>query len=148
VTGERPPGWYTGRMSERTRRLVVEHGGFLYDSDDYSDDLPFWTRVDGAAHLVVPYSLDVNDMRFVGAPGFAHGGDFFAYARDTFDQLYEEGAELPRMMSVGLHCRLAGRPGRARAAARLLDHMAAHSGVWFARRVDIARHWAKHHPPR
>jgi allantoinase len=147
VTGERPVGWYTGRMSVNTRRLVVEDGGFLYDSDDYSDDLPFWTQVAGTSHLVVPYSLDVNDMRFVGSPGFAHGGDFFAYARDTFDQLYEEGADLPRMMSVGLHCRLAGRPGRARAVARLLDHIAAHDGVWFARRADIAQHWIKHHPP-
>jgi putative urate catabolism protein len=147
VTGERPLGWYTGRMSVHTRQLLVEDGGFVYDSDDYSDDLPFWTRVSGTPHLVIPYSLDVNDMRFVGSPGFANGGQFSDYVRDTFDQLYEEGAQLPRMMSVGLHCRLAGRPGRARAVARLLDHMAAHDGVWFARRIDIAQHWLKHHPP-
>lgn len=147
VTGVRPVGWYTGRMGPNTRRLVSKDGGFLYDSDDYSDDVPFWTTVGGQPHLVVPYSLDVNDMRFVAAPGFAGGGDFFEYARDTFDQLYEEGAALPRMMSVGLHCRLAGRPGRARAVARLLDHMARREGVWFARRADIARHWAQTHPP-
>jgi putative urate catabolism protein len=147
VTGVRPVGWYTGRVGPNTRRLVSEDGGFLYDSDDYSDDVPFWTAVGGQPHLVVPYSLDVNDMRFVAAPGFAGGGDFFEYARDTFDQLYEEGAALPRMMSVGLHCRLAGRPGRARAVARLLDHMARREGVWFARRADIARHWAQTHPP-
>jgi peptidoglycan/xylan/chitin deacetylase (PgdA/CDA1 family) len=110
------------------------------DSDDYSDDLPFWTRVGRTPHLVLPYSLDVNDMRFVGSPGFAHGGQFFDYARDTFDQLYEEGAELPRMMSIGLHGRLSGRPGRARAVARLLDHIGSHEGVWFARRIDIAQH--------
>ena len=146
VTGQRPLGWYTGRMSTRTRGLLVEDGGFLYDSDDYSDDLPFWTRVAGTPHLVIPYSLDVNDMRFVGSPGFAHGGQFFWYARDTFDQLYEEGADLPRMMSIGLHCRLSGRPGRARAVARLLDHIGSHEGVWFARRIDIAQHWIKQHP--
>jgi putative urate catabolism protein len=148
VTGQRPLGWYTGRMSRHTRGLLVEDGGFLYDSDDYSDDLPFWTRVgvERAPHLVIPYSLDVNDMRFVGSPGFAHGGQFLSYVRDTFDQLYEEGSDTPRMMSIGLHCRLSGRPGRARAVARVLDHIGSHEGVWFARRIDIAQHWLKQHP--
>jgi putative urate catabolism protein len=147
ATGRRPRGWYTGRTSENTRRLVVEEGGFRYDSDDYSDDLPFWTAVAGRQHLVIPYTLDVNDMRFVGPAGFATGGEFFDYARDTFDQLYAEGASAPKMMSIGLHCRLAGRPGRARAVGRLLDHIRGHDQVWFARRIDIARHWSREHPP-
>jgi putative urate catabolism protein len=151
LTGEPPLGWYTGRDSPNTRRLVVEHGGFLYDSDYYGDDLPFWTRVetrDGEAHphLVVPYTLDANDMRFASPQGFNSGDQFFAYLRDTFDVLYAEGAECPRMMSVGLHCRLVGRPGRFRALQRFLDHVERHDRVWVCRRVDIARHWREHHP--
>jgi len=146
VTGERPLGWYTGRGSENTRKLVVEDGGFLYDADDYNDDLPFWTQVDGKGHLVVPYTLDANDMRFATPQGFNSGDLFFAYLRDTFDVLYAEGGTTPRMMSIGLHCRLAGRPGRIAALQRFIAHAQAHDDVWFARRVDIARHWRDHHP--
>ena len=146
VTGERPLGWYTGRGSENTRKLVVEDGGFLYDADDYNDDLPFWTQVDGKDHLVVPYTLDANDMRFATPQGFNSGDLFFAYLRDTFDVLYAEGGTTPRMMSIGLHCRLAGRPGRIAALQRFIAHAQAHDDVWFARRVDIARHWRDHHP--
>lgn len=146
VTGERPLGWYTGRGSENTRKLVVEDGGFLYDADDYNDDLPFWTQVDGKDHLVVPYTLDANDMRFATPQGFNSGDQFFAYLRDTFDVLYAEGGTTPRMMSIGLHCRLAGRPGRIAALQRFIAHAQAHDDVWFARRVDIARHWWDHHP--
>jgi len=146
LTGERPLGWYTGRTSENTRRLVVEEGGFLYDADDYNDDLPFWTTVNGHQHLVVPYTLDANDMRFATPQGFSSGDQFFSYLRDTFDTLYEEGSRIPRMMSVGLHCRLVGRPGRIRALERFIDHAQSHEGVWFCRRIDIARHWRQHHP--
>ena len=146
LTGERPFGWYTGRTGPNTRRLVVEEGGFLYDADDYNDDLPFWTEVAGRRHLVVPYTLDANDMRFATAQGFNSGDQFFAYLRDTFDVLYAEGAHTPRMMSVGLHCRLAGRPGRFAAVRRFLDHVLAHEQVWCCRRIDIARHWREHHP--
>jgi allantoinase len=151
LTGAKPLGWYTGRDSPNTRRLVVEHGGFLYDSDYYGDDLPFWTVVhtaDGRSvpHLVVPYTLDANDMRFATPAGFGTADDFFVYLRDAFDVLYDEGAMRPRMMSVGMHCRLLGRPGRFRALQRFLDHIEAHDGVWVARRVDIARHWVQHHP--
>ncbi|WP_207478124.1 allantoinase PuuE [Arenibaculum pallidiluteum] len=148
VVGMRPLGWYTGRASENTRRLVVEEGGFLYDSDSYADDLPYWDRSHGRPHLVIPYTLDANDMRFATAQGFNAGDQFFAYLRDSFDVLYREGeAGSPRMMSVGLHCRLVGRPGRAAALARFLDHVQAHSGAWVCRRVDIARHWIARHPP-
>ena len=146
LTGERPLGWYTGRTSENTRRLVAEEGGFLYDADDYNDDLPFWSTVNGHQHLVVPYTLDANDMRFATPQGFNSGDQFFSYLRDTFDTLYEEGSRIPRMMSVGLHCRLVGRPGRIRAMVRFIDHAQSHEGVWFCRRVDIARHWREHHP--
>ena len=146
LTGERPLGWYTGRTSENTRRLVVEEGGFLYDADDYNDDLPFWTQVQGTDHLVVPYTLDANDMRFATPQGFNSGEQFLGYLRDAFDTLYEEGARTPRMMSVGLHCRLAGRPGRIRAVEQFIDHALSHEGVWFCRRIDIARHWCTHHP--
>ena len=146
LTGERPLGWYTGRTSENTRRLVVEEGGFLYDADDYNDDLPFWTQVQGTDHLVVPYTLDANDMRFATPQGFNSGEQFLGYLRDAFDTLYEEGARTPRMMSVGLHCRLAGRPGRIRAVEQFIDHALGHEGVWFCRRIDIARHWCTHHP--
>ena len=146
ITGERPLGWYTGRGGENTRALVVEEGGFLYDADDYSDDLPFWTRVDGKDHLVVPYTLDANDMRFASPQGFNSGDQFFAYLRDSFDTLYAEGAVTPRMMSIGLHCRIAGRPGRIAALARFIDYAQAKSDVWFTRRIDIARHWRAKFP--
>ncbi|MDZ7749193.1 MAG: hypothetical protein U5K43_10430 [Halofilum sp. (in: g-proteobacteria)] len=152
LAGAAPLGWYTGRDSPNTRRLVVEHGGFLYDSDYYGDDLPFWQRVataDGATHdhLVVPYTLDANDMRFTTPHGFANGEQFYQYLRDAFDVLYAEGAEAPKMLSVGLHCRLVGRPGRLRGLQRFLDHVERHERVWICRRVEIARHWAEHHPP-
>lgn len=145
--GVRPVGWYTGRVGENTRRLVVEHGGFLYDSDSYADELPYWTEVDGRAHLIVPYTLDANDMRFATSQGFNAGDQFFAYLRDSFDVLYAEGADRPKMMSVGLHCRLIGRPGRFAALQRFLDHVARHDGVWICRRDEIARHWHEHHRP-
>jgi putative urate catabolism protein len=148
LTGERPLGWYTGRDSPNTRRLVVEHGGFLYDADSYADDLPYWVKVGGRDHLVVPYTLDCNDMRFATTAGFATGDDFFAHLRDAFDQLYREGERAPKMMSVGLHCRLAGRPARAAALERFLDHVQRHDRVWICRRVEIARHWIAEHPAR
>jgi allantoinase len=147
LTGEAPLGWYTGRDSPNTRRLVVEHGGFLYDADSYADDLPYWVEVSGRRHLVVPYTLDTNDMRFATPAGFDTGDAFFGYLSDAFDVLYAEGEEAPKMLSVGLHCRLAGRPGRAAGLARFLDYVLAHDGVWVTRRVDIARHWVAHHPP-
>ncbi|NKE68298.1 allantoinase PuuE [Ramlibacter sp. RBP-2] len=151
LTGERPLGWYTGRDSPNTRRLVADWGGFEYDSDSYADDLPFWTRVrktDGSVvpHLVVPYTLDANDMRFALPQGFAQAEDFFVYLRDSFDALYAEGAETPRMMSIGMHCRLLGRPGRIVALQRFLDHVQRHEHVWICRRIDIARHWKRTHP--
>jgi allantoinase len=148
VTGSRPLGWYTGRLGPNTRRLVVEEGGFLYDADAYDDDLPYWTEVAGVPHLVVPYTLDNNDMRFALPGGFATGDEWLAYVRDAFDVLYAEGADHPKMMSVGLHMRLMGRPGRAAALARFLDHVERHRDVWICRRIDIARHWIEHHPPR
>ncbi|HEV2551085.1 MAG TPA: allantoinase PuuE [Stellaceae bacterium] len=147
ATGVRPLGWYTGRMSPRTRRLVVEAGGFLYDADSYADDLPYWVKVEGRHHLIVPYTLDANDMRFATAQGFNAGDQFFNYLRDSFDVLYAEGGYAPKMMSVGLHCRLVGRPGRFAALMRFLDHVQKHAGVWICRRVDIARHWRSLYPP-
>ncbi len=147
TVGKTPVGWYTGRMSPNTRRLVVEHGGFLYDADSYADDLPYWSYDYGRPHLIVPYTLDANDMRFASAQGFNSGDQFFAYLRDSFDALYAEGADSPKMMSVGLHCRLVGRPGRIMALARFLDHVAKHPDVWVCRREDIARHWIATHPP-
>ena len=146
LCGEAPVGWYTGRTSENTRRLVAGHGGFLYDADDYSDDLPFWSTLVERPHLIVPYTLDANDMRFATAQGFNTGDQFLAYLTDTFDTLYEEGATTPKMMSVGLHCRLAGRPGRFQALRKFLDYVLSHDGVWVCRRADIARHWRTHHP--
>src|SRR5215469_2670394 len=146
TTGARPLGWYTGRMSPHTRRLVVEAGGFLYDADSYADDLPYWVKVEGRDHLIVPYTLDANDMRFATAQGFNAGDQFFGYLRDSFDVLYAEGQHAPKMMSVGLHCRLVGRPGRFAALERFLDHVGKHQGVWLCRRVDIARHWRSAHP--
>jgi putative urate catabolism protein len=147
ITGSRPLGWYTGRTSENTRALVAEEGGFLYDADDYSDDLPFWSRMVEKPHLVVPYTLDTNDMRFAAIQGFNSGDQYFTYMKDAFDTLYEEGAEKPRMMSVGLHCRLIGKPARFQALKRFVDYALSHDKVWVARRVDIARHWRTHHPP-
>jgi putative urate catabolism protein len=149
--GQWPLGWYTGRDSPNTRRLLVEHGGYEYDSDYYGDDLPFWTRVrraDGteAPHLVVPYTLDANDMRFATPQGFNTATHFYEYLRDTFDVLYAEGADCPRMMSIGMHCRLLGRPGRFLALQRFLDHVQRHDQVWVCRRIDIARHWKTRHP--
>ena len=146
LTGSRPLGWYTGRQSPNTRRLVVEEGGFLYDADAYNDDLPYWVTVSGKGHLVIPYTLDNNDMKFGGVQGFNTGEDFYTYLRDAFDVLYTEGATAPKMMSVGLHMRLAGRPGRAAGLARFLDHVLKHDRVWICRRVDIARHWMVTHP--
>ncbi|MGQ0675712.1 MAG: allantoinase PuuE [Rhodospirillales bacterium] len=148
LTGQRPLGWYTGRVSPNTRRLVAEEGGFLYDADSYADDMPYWVKIAGKDQLIVPYTLDANDMRFATAQGFNSGDQFFAYLRDSFDLLYAEGQDRPKMMSVGLHCRLAGRPGRAAALARFLDHVQKHDKVWICRRVDIARHWRKEHPAR
>lgn len=145
--GTRPVGWYTGRISSNTRRLVVEAGGFLYDSDSYADDLPYWVEVGDRPHLILPYTLDNNDMRFALSNGFDHGGAFFAYLKDAFDVLYEEGLTEPKMMSVGLHCRLAGRPGRAAALARFLDYVKGHERVWVTTRKAIARHWHERHPP-
>jgi len=158
LTGRAPAGWYTGRDSPNTRRLVVEHGGFVYDADSYADDLPYWVEVEAEVggthrrvpHLVVPYALDTNDMRFATPQGFNSGDQFFACLRDAFDTLYAEGdpggANAPRMLSIGLHCRLAGRPSRLAALARFLDHVRAHDHVWCARRIDIARHWVATHP--
>lgn len=151
LTGERPLGWYTGRDSPNTRRLVADEGGFAYDSDYYGDDLPFWMKVgrsDGTVvpHLVVPYTLDCNDMRFALPQGFSHADPFFQYLRDSFDALYAEGDEAPKMMSIGMHCRLLGRPGRVVALQRFLDHVQAHDRVWVCRRIDIARHWRSVHP--
>ena len=159
LTGSAPLGWYTGRDSPNTRKLVVEHGGFRYDADDYSDDLPFWKQVaytdkDGKAavapQLVVPYTLDTNDMRFAAAQGFNSGTQFFDYLKDAFDVLYAEGdpngLNQPKMLSIGLHCRLVGRPARAAALARFLDYVQKHDNVWITRRIDIAEHWHKVHP--
>jgi len=148
LTGRRPVGWYTGRPSINTRRLVVETGGFLYDSDAYNDDLPYWTTVAGRPHLVIPYAFDTNDSRLQRGGDFATGEDYFTYCRDAFDWLYGLGcAGRPRMMSIGLHGRIIGRPGRIGALAKLLDHIQRHDGVWLCNRESIARHWIAHHPP-
>ncbi|MEC9465100.1 MAG: allantoinase PuuE [Myxococcota bacterium] len=147
ATGTRPLGIYQGKPSPNTRRLVIEEGGFEYDADSYGDDLPYWVPHDGGQHLVVPYTLDVNDMRFVTASGFANGDQFFAYLRDAFDCLYAEGSTAPKMMSIGLHCRIIGRPGRIGALERFMEYLAGRKDVWVCRRIDIARHWrAQHHP--
>ncbi|MEO3428772.1 allantoinase PuuE [Pelagibius sp. CAU 1746] len=148
VTGQRPLGWYTGRTSVHSLDLVMEEGGFLYSADSYADDLPYWIEGPKGPHLIVPYTLDANDMRFATPQGFNSGDQFFTYLKDTFDVLYAEGqAGAPKMMSVGLHCRLAGRPGRAAALARFLDYVKSHDAVWAARRIDIARHWHATHKP-
>ena len=145
--GQRPLGWYCRYApSENTRRLVVEEGGFLYDSDAYDDDLPYWVRVGGKPHLVIPYTLDVNDMKFSVPPGFTSPSGYYEYLKDAFDVLYAEGKTHPKMMSVGLHTRLAGRPGRAAALGRFLDYISGRDDVWIARRIDIARHWIAQHP--
>ncbi|KNC15992.1 allantoinase PuuE [Pseudomonas sp. RIT-PI-a] len=146
ITGQRPLGWYTGRTGPNTRRLVMEEGGFLYDSDAYDDDLPYWQPGADRPHLVIPYTLDTNDMRFTQVQGFNKGDDFFDYLKDAFDVLYAEGAEAPKMLSIGLHCRLIGRPGRLASLKRFIDYVQGHEQVWFARRVDIARHWQQVHP--
>jgi len=143
LTGARPLGWYQGRTSPNTARLVAEEGGFLYDADSYADDLPYWDRRFGHAQLIVPYTLDANDMKLVALNGFTEGEQFFRYLRDGFDQLREEGG---RMLSIGLHGRIAGRPARARALARFVDHVVASGDAWIARRIDIARHWREVHP--
>ncbi|OEC36407.1 chitin deacetylase [Pseudomonas cuatrocienegasensis] len=149
LTGERPLGWYTGRTGPNTRRLVREEGGFLYDSDTYDDDLPYWDPASTAErpHLVIPYTLDTNDMRFTQVQGFNTGDDFFSYLKDAFDVLYAEGAAgAPKMLSIGMHCRLLGRPARIASLARFLEYVQSHEQVWCARRVDIARHWHNTHP--
>jgi putative urate catabolism protein len=147
TTGERPLGWYTGRCSQHTLELVIEEGGFVYASDSYADDLPYWVEGPDRHQLIVPYSLDANDMRFSTAQGFNSGDQFYSYLKDTFDVLYAEGADRPRMMSVGLHCRIVGRPGRSAALERFLDYILAQERVWVPRRIDIARHWHAEHPP-
>ena len=147
VTGERPLGWYTGRCSPNTLALVAEEGGFLYCADSYADDLPYWARVGGRSQLVVPYTLDTNDMRFATAQGFNSGDQFFTYLKDCFDVLLEEGRRgSAKMLSIGLHCRLIGRPGRAASLARFLDYVQRHDRAWVCRRIDIARHWHENHP--
>ena len=147
VTGERPLGWYCGRTSVNTVDLASEEGGFLYVSDAYDDDLPYWREHWGIPQLIIPYTLDANDMRFATAQGFNTGDQFFTYLKDSFDMLYAEGAEgAPKMLSIGLHCRLVGRPGRAAALARFVDYVLSHEKVWVTRRIDIARHWIERHP--
>jgi putative urate catabolism protein len=146
TTGKRPVGNYTGRYSPNTRRLIVEEGGFLYDSDAYNDDLPYWVVVEDQPHLVIPYDLCNNDFKFAMSPGWMSADDFFQYLKNAFDCLYREGETAPKMMSVGLHGRLGGRPGRSNAIARFLDYVQKHDDVWVCRRVEIARHWMEHHP--
>jgi putative urate catabolism protein len=146
LTGERPLGWYQGRTSPNTARLVAEEGGFLYDADSYADDLPYYDVQHGRPQLIVPYTLDVNDMRFVAVQGFNSGDQFFAYLRDAFDVLYAEGETAPKMLSIGLHGRVVGHPARMAALKRFIDHVVAHDRVWVARRIDIARHWLTVHP--
>ncbi len=149
VTGSRPTGWYLGRCSMNTLRLVMEEGGFRYSSDSYADELPYWVDGPKGPFLMIPYTLDANDMRFATPQGFNSGDQFFAYLKDTFDVLWREGAEgAPKMFSVGLHCRLVGRPGRAAALERFLDYVLSHDKVWVTRRIDIADHWTAMHPPR
>ena len=148
LSGERPLGWYTGRTSPNTRRLVAEHGGFLYDADAYDDELPYWQDVAGAPQLIVPYTLDANDMRFATPQGFNSGEQFYQYLKDGFDTLYREGETAPKMMSVGLHCRIVGRPGRIAALERFINYAQSFDRVWWCRRIDVARHWHDRHPYR
>ena len=145
IFGERPFGWYTGRCSPNTRDLVMEDGGFLYDSDSYSDDLPYWENRNKKKQLIIPYTLDNNDMRFATNQGFNTGDHFFSYLKDSFDALYEEGKTNPKMMSVGLHCRLIGKPGRIQSLKRFLDYILKHEDVWICKRIDIAKHWIKNY---
>ena len=146
IFGERPLGWYTGRCSPNTRDLVFDEGGFLYDSDSYSDDLPYWEIRKKKKQLIIPYTLDNNDMRFVANQGFNTGDHFFTYLKDSFDALYEEGKTNPKMMSVGLHCRLVGRPGRIQSLKKFLEYVLSHEDVWICKRIDIAKHWIKNYP--
>ncbi|MBG6141918.1 allantoinase PuuE [Roseibium album] len=149
VVGERPRGWYTGRCSENTVRLVAEEGGFDYISDTYDDDLPYWLDVEGRDQLIIPYTLEANDMRFAVSPGWSDGDDFFNYLKNAFDVLYAEGeSDTPKMMSVGLHCRLVGRPGKIAAIRKFIEYIQSHDRVWCPRRIDIAQHWSAHHPPQ
>lgn len=149
ITGSRPLGIYQGKPSDNTLKLVMEEGGFLYSADSYADELPYWVKGPNGPHLIVPYTLDTNDMRFATPQGFNSGDQFYSYLKDTFDVLYREGAEgAPKMMSIGLHCRLVGRPGRVAALERFLDYVQSHDKVWVAKRVDIARHWHEHHKPK
>lgn len=149
VTGERPRGWYTGRCSENTVRLVAQEGGFDYISDTYDDDLPYWIEVDDRDQLIIPYTLEANDMRFATSPGYTTGEQFFTYLKDAFDVLYSEGADhTPKMMSIGLHCRLIGRPGKMAGLKKFIDYIQGFDNVWTPRRLDIAKHWAKTHPHR
>ena len=145
IFGKRPLGWYTGRCSPNTRDLVFEDGGFLYDSDSYSDDLPYWEIRNNKKQLIIPYTLDNNDMRFATNQGFNTGDHFFTYLKDSFDVLYEEGKTNPKMMSVGLHCRLVGRPGRVQSLKKFLDYILKHNDVWICKRIDIAKHWIKNY---
>ena len=145
IFGERPQGWYTGRCSPNTRDLVFEDGGFLYDSDSYSDDLPYWEVRNKKKQLIIPYTLDNNDMRFVANQGFNTGDHFFTYLKDSFDTLYEEGKTNPKMMSVGLHCRLIGKPGRIQSLKKFLDYIMKYEDVWVCKRIDIAKHWIKNY---
>lgn len=146
LTGNKPKGWYTGRNSPNTRDLLIEQGGFVYDADDYSDDLPFWVKVQGQDHLVVPYTLDTNDMRFASPQGFNSGEQYFQYLKDAFDVLYAEGASTPKMLSIGLHGRIVGRPARFAALQRFVAYVQQHQDVWLCRRIDIAEHWQQEHP--
>ena len=146
MCGSRPLGWYTGRTSENTRKLVAEEGGFLYDSDDYSDDLPFWSKVESKPHLIIPYTLDVNDMRFATHQGFNTSDHFFNYLMDTFNTLYNEGSTHPKMMSIGLHCRLIGRPGRFQSLKKFIEHIINFDNIWITKRIDIAKYWIKNFP--
>lgn len=147
MTGEKPKGWYLGRMSENTRQLVIDEGSFLYDADSYADDLPYYVEGNEKPHLIVPYTLDINDMRFASPQGFNSGDQFYTYLKDSFDTLYEEGADAPKMMSIGLHCRIIGRPGRFASLVKFLKYIETFDDVWVCRRQDIAEHWLKHHKP-
>jgi len=148
IFGARPLGWYTGRCSPNTRDLVFDDGGFLYDSDSYSDDLPYWEYRGKKKQLIIPYTLDNNDMRFATNQGFNTGEHFYNYLKDSFDALYEEGKTSPKMMSVGLHCRLIGRPGRIQSLKKFLDYVLNHEDVWICKRIDIAKHWIKNYPSK
>mgnify|MGYP003671048027 CR=1 FL=1 len=147
ITGSPPLGWYTGRDSPNTRNLIIEYGGFLYDSDSYADDLPYWVKGDNEPHLVIPYTLDTNDMRFATPQGFSCGDQFFAYLKDAFDVLYTEGSKQPKLLNIGLHCRIIGRPARFKALQRFVEHVQSHDDVWICRRMDLANHWHKNYKP-